>query len=40
MLPDTEVGAGCTVGARSVVMRGESLPAGSRWHGIPVTPAG
>jgi hypothetical protein len=36
MLPDTTIGAGCTVGGRSIVMRGESLPAHSRWHGAPV----
>ncbi|MDE3069143.1 MAG: amino acid adenylation domain-containing protein [Acidobacteriota bacterium] len=37
MLPDTKVGDGCSVGGRSVVMRGEELPARSRWHGAPVT---
>jgi non-ribosomal peptide synthetase-like protein len=36
MLPDTTIGAGCTVGGRSIVMRGESLPAHTRWHGAPV----
>jgi non-ribosomal peptide synthetase-like protein len=36
ILPDTALGAGCSVGARSVVMRGERLPAGTRWHGSPV----
>jgi non-ribosomal peptide synthetase-like protein len=36
MLPDTELGAGCSVGGRSIVMRGESLPAHTRWHGAPV----
>jgi non-ribosomal peptide synthetase-like protein len=39
MLPDTVIGAGCTVGGRSVVMRGEELPPMSRWHGSPVTAA-
>jgi non-ribosomal peptide synthetase-like protein len=36
MLPDTTIGADCSVGARSVVMRGERLPAQTRWHGAPV----
>ena len=36
MLPDTKIGARCAVGARSVVMRGEELPAQTRWHGAPV----
>ncbi|MHB8492116.1 MAG: amino acid adenylation protein, partial [Solirubrobacteraceae bacterium] len=36
MLPDSKVGAGCSVGGRSVVMRGEELPALTRWHGAPV----
>ncbi|MDQ6774755.1 MAG: amino acid adenylation domain-containing protein [Actinomycetota bacterium] len=36
MLPDTTIGAQCSVGARSVVMRGEQLPAHTRWHGVPV----
>ncbi len=35
-LPDTELGAGCSVGGRSIVMRGERLPAHTRWHGAPV----
>ncbi len=35
-LPDTRLGAGCVVGARSMVLRGEELPADTRWHGIPV----
>jgi non-ribosomal peptide synthetase-like protein len=35
-LPDTILGAGCSVGGRSVVLRGEQLPAGTRWHGSPV----
>jgi non-ribosomal peptide synthetase-like protein len=39
VLPDTRLGAGCSVGGRSVVMRGESLPAGTRWLGAPVGPA-
>ncbi len=36
VLLDAEVGAGASVGARSVVLRAERLPAGTRWLGIPV----
>jgi carbonic anhydrase/acetyltransferase-like protein (isoleucine patch superfamily) len=36
ILPETKLGAGCVVGGRSVVLRGEELPAGTRWHGAPV----
>jgi non-ribosomal peptide synthetase-like protein len=36
VLPDTVVGAGTWVGPHSVVMRGEELPAGTRWLGVPV----
>ncbi len=39
MLPNTSVGEHCTVGARSVVMRGERLPDRTRWHGAPVVAA-
>jgi non-ribosomal peptide synthetase-like protein len=39
VLPDTHLGAGCVVGARSVVLRGEALPAGTRWVGAPVVGA-
>ena len=39
ILPDTKVGAGCVVGGRSVVLRGEELPPGTRWHGAPVVAA-
>ncbi len=35
-LPDTKLGPGCVVGGRSVVLRGEELPANTRWHGVPV----
>jgi non-ribosomal peptide synthetase-like protein len=35
VLYDAEVGAGATVEAQTLVMKGESLPAGSRWRGIP-----
>jgi len=40
VFPDTELGDGCSVGARSFVMRGEQLPANTRWHGAPVVAAG
>ncbi len=36
VLPDTRLGAGCCVGGRSVVLRGEELPSNTRWHGAPV----
>jgi len=36
VLPDTVIGAGTCVGGRSVVLRGEKLPAGTSWHGAPV----
>jgi non-ribosomal peptide synthetase-like protein len=36
VLPDTDLGERCSVGARSFVMRGEQLPAHTRWHGAPV----
>ncbi|MEA2244970.1 MAG: hypothetical protein QOD24_4526 [Solirubrobacteraceae bacterium] len=36
VLPDTILGDGCVVGGNSVVLRGEELPAGTRWHGSPV----
>jgi non-ribosomal peptide synthetase-like protein len=35
-LPETVIGDGTVVGGRSIVMRGEELPAGTRWHGAPV----
>ena len=35
-LPDTVIGAGARLGGRSVLMRGEELPAGTSWHGAPV----
>ena len=40
MLPETDIGAGTSVGGRSIVMRGERLPPGTRWHGAPVVAAG
>jgi non-ribosomal peptide synthetase-like protein len=39
MLPESSIGSRTSVGARSVVMRGEHLPARSRWHGAPVVVA-
>jgi non-ribosomal peptide synthetase-like protein len=36
VLPDTKIGAGACIGAHSVVLRGEELPPGTRWHGAPV----
>jgi non-ribosomal peptide synthetase-like protein len=36
VLPDTAVGANSCIGGHSVVLRGEELPAGTRWHGAPV----
>jgi non-ribosomal peptide synthetase-like protein len=36
VLPNTVLGPGCSVGARSVVLRGEHLSAGTAWHGAPV----
>jgi non-ribosomal peptide synthetase-like protein len=39
VLPNTVLGSGCTVGARSVVLRGERLPPDTRWHGAPVQSA-
>jgi non-ribosomal peptide synthetase-like protein len=40
VFPDTALGDGCSVGARSFVMRGERLPAHTRWHGAPVVAVG
>jgi non-ribosomal peptide synthetase-like protein len=39
ILPEAALGEGCSVGARSVVMRGERLPDATRWHGAPVVAA-
>jgi non-ribosomal peptide synthetase-like protein len=36
LLPDTVLGDSAVVGGRSVVMRGEELPPGTRWQGAPV----
>ncbi|WP_333619233.1 Pls/PosA family non-ribosomal peptide synthetase [Dietzia sp.] len=37
-LPASSIGAGSTVGPASLVMRGESIPAGTRWQGNPIAP--
>jgi len=38
ILPAASVGASTTVGPASLVLRGESLPPGTRWTGNPVAP--
>ncbi|TDD57731.1 amino acid adenylation domain-containing protein [Kribbella antibiotica] len=38
ILLDAAIEDGCTVGANSLVMRGERLPAHTRWIGTPVEP--
>jgi len=38
ILPAAEIGAGTTVGPGSLVMRGDVLPAGTRWTGNPIAP--
>jgi len=35
VLYDAELGAGASLGPLSLAMKGEALPPGSRWHGIP-----
>ncbi|OAA41265.1 non-ribosomal peptide synthetase [Metarhizium rileyi] len=37
-LPGTTIGSGTTIAPTSLVMRGEHIPAGTRWHGNPVRP--
>jgi acetyltransferase-like isoleucine patch superfamily enzyme len=36
VLPGVTVGKDATVGPASLVMRGEAVPAGSRWLGNPI----
>jgi non-ribosomal peptide synthetase-like protein len=36
VLPDTTLGVNTWIGGHSVVLRGETLLAGTRWHGAPV----
>jgi non-ribosomal peptide synthetase-like protein len=38
ILPQAGIGAGGTVGPASLVMRGETVPAGTYWMGNPVSP--
>jgi carbonic anhydrase/acetyltransferase-like protein (isoleucine patch superfamily) len=35
-LPASRIGAGATVGPASLVMRGDEVPASSRWQGNPI----
>lgn len=37
-LPAAKIGAGATVGPASLVMRGDEVPASSRWQGNPIAP--
>ncbi|WP_292828073.1 Pls/PosA family non-ribosomal peptide synthetase [Microbacterium sp.] len=38
ILPAANIGANATVGPASLVMRGETVPVGSRWSGNPIGP--
>ncbi|HEX8498220.1 MAG TPA: Pls/PosA family non-ribosomal peptide synthetase, partial [Actinomycetales bacterium] len=38
VLPAARIGAGSTVGPASLVLRGDSVPAGTRWAGNPIAP--
>lgn len=38
VLPEAGLGAGACVGPASLVLRGEAVPAGSRWAGNPIAP--
>jgi carbonic anhydrase/acetyltransferase-like protein (isoleucine patch superfamily) len=38
VLPASTLGAGAAVGPASLVLRGETIPAGTRWTGNPVAP--
>jgi carbonic anhydrase/acetyltransferase-like protein (isoleucine patch superfamily) len=38
ILPAATIGADATVGPASLVMRGETVPVGSRWSGNPIGP--
>jgi len=38
ILPQARIGSGGTVGPASLVMRGETVPAGTYWMGNPVSP--
>lgn len=37
-LPASRLGTGATVGPASLVMRGDEVPAGTRWQGNPIAP--
>ena len=37
-LPAARLGAGATVGPASLVMRGDEVPASTRWQGNPIAP--
>ncbi|APD84506.1 amino acid adenylation protein [Mycobacterium intracellulare subsp. chimaera] len=37
-LPTAQLGAGATVGAASLVMRGDQVPSSTRWQGNPIAP--
>ena len=37
VLYDTSMERGAVLGPLSLLMKGETMPAGSRWHGIPTT---
>ena len=39
-LPASRIGAGATVGPASLVMRGDEVPAHTRWQGNPIAPWG
>ncbi|KOV60645.1 Pls/PosA family non-ribosomal peptide synthetase [Streptomyces sp. MMG1121] len=39
-LPGTEIGAGASIAAASLVMRGETVPDGTRWAGNPIAGVG
>jgi hypothetical protein len=38
ILPAASLGASTTVGPSSLVMRGDTVPAASRWTGNPIAP--
>ena len=38
VLYGAQVGDGAQLGPLTLVMKGESIPAGTRWHGLPAAP--
>jgi len=40
VLYDTHVGDNAQIGLLTVIMKGENLPANTRWEGAPAVPAG